>query len=112
MGSLERHVRGWSGEIARLQAGPTAEQYEQAAEAANRLANAAHAIGEAVPENVLSGPERQAFLRLVAQLESQARGLANSATARDGAGMEASFTRLRTTCNECHARFRDVAGTL
>ncbi len=87
-------------------------RFGQVARAAAQLANAANAIPESVPEKVLSGPDRQQFLRFVAELESRSRGLAMAANQHNEGDMDTAMDRVRATCRDCHSQFRDVAGRL
>lgn len=88
----------------------SAERYEYISQAASRLANAAPSIPQAVPERTLAGPSRQTFLQLVAQLESQARGVQKEAAAHNRFAMDSAVKQLRSTCTSCHLQFREVAG--
>jgi hypothetical protein len=117
MAGMGEQVRQtWPQEIAPLKEEQARQEdpvrFGEVAQAAGRLANAAHSIPDAVPETVLAGPDRQQFLRLVAELESRSRGLATAANQHDEAAMDTSLERVRTTCHNCHSRFRDVAGRL
>jgi len=88
------------------------DSFERVALTAERLANAAHAIPQAVPESAVAGRERQAFMQLVARLESNARGLRNRAAAHDASGLQLAMEQLQRTCTECHQQFRAVAGPM
>lgn len=104
----------WPQEIAQLkqQQSMTPQRFEEIAEAADRLANAAHAIPQALPDSALDGPERQEFMHLVAQLESRSRGLAQQASQHSTAGVDAALDQIRATCSSCHSQFRELAGAL
>lgn len=117
MAGMEAQVRDvWPQEIAPLKEQQARREskarFGEVAQAANRLANTAHSIPDAVPEPVLSGPDRQQFLRLVAELESRSRGLATAADRHNEVEMDAAMARVRATCRDCHSQFRDVAGRL
>lgn len=114
MTEMGREVRQrWPQEIAQLKAQQNASQRQNDIVAtADRLANAAHAIPESVPESELTGSDREAFMRLVAQLESNARSLARKAGERDSAGVDTALSQLRGTCNACHSQFREITGPL
>lgn len=104
----------WPQEIAELkrQQNHTSARFDEIVETATRLANAAHAIPESVPDSELAGPDRQAFMHLVAQLESQSRGLAQQASLRSTAGVDTALDQVRATCTGCHSQFREYTGPL
>lgn len=117
MAGMDEQAREtWPQEIAGLKrqqdAQDSPERFERIASTAGRLAGTAHTIPQAVPESVLAGAQRQEFMKLVAQLESQARGVEKQAQTRNRSATDSALKQMRETCTACHQRFREVTGPL
>ncbi len=88
------------------------EALSQACELADALALSADRIHDTSVIGKLSEADRRAFIAQADTLKVQATRLNDRAAARDIAGMRAEISQIQQTCNACHARFRDVAGSL
>jgi hypothetical protein len=81
-------------------------QKAEAAKVAQRLADAAHRIPEALPEGELDEDEYKLFMKLVKQLEEDALYMKEQADKKSRDGMVKAGDRIVATCNACHSAFR------
>ena len=104
--------RSWPQEIQEERTAQAEQQakkdMEKAAALADAMASAAASIPGAVSDVDMSGAERKEFDALVRQLQFQSRELASVAKAGKHETMQVVLKRIKTTCQECHARFSAV----
>lgn len=106
----------WPQEIAQERAADAARErearFDEARELATALGRAAGQIPQAIAGVELAGTERDAFFVAVDRLKFHAGELEVAAGRRDFDRMESILGSIRTTCNECHAQFRELAGPI
>jgi len=78
------------------------------AEAVGKSAESVSLIGNGLELNRIQQKE---FLRLANRLKSQAKEIKLQADSGRGNGLQKKMHNMISTCNSCHDRFRDMAGT-
>lgn len=89
-----------------------AMRFEDAADLAKALAEAANGIPGALEAGQLSGQDLKAFMDDVDALRARSADLRSAAQRRDKPGMRKAMADVRDTCMDCHRQFREVAGPL
>lgn len=84
--------------------------FARARTVASELARASGRIPSTVNLSALDDGDRAAFMGYVAQLSTESRGLEEAAADRSLPRMHAVLKRVSTTCNQCHAQFRELIG--
>lgn len=117
MRKLDRRRRvSWPQEVEdeyrRADKASQAREFERSKALAGALASAAEAIPDAIRDIEMSDEDRLGFHAQVDRLHKGAIELQETADRGDAAAMRNVMARIDATCNECHQKYRDVAGPL
>ena len=85
---------------------------QQVSRAAAALTSSASKIAPSVKNYALEPAEEDVFLSLARRLESQSAKLQSQARRGDLSGARLSLRQISSTCNSCHALFRDYSPTI
>jgi len=83
-----------------------ADRIDDIRTAADSLAHAAEDIPSVLSEVQLSQSDEDLFYQLAEQLNVRALEMRDRAADADPAVLDAAFSRVVSTCNACHSRFR------
>lgn len=117
MNDLDRQVAvSWPQEIEEEYIATTsasvARQLEEACWLADALAKAADKIPAVLDRAALNSAGRQLFIDYVTALRTKAERLEQAAAQADVLSMRRVLHSIDRTCNDCHNRFRAVAGPI
>jgi soluble cytochrome b562 len=101
--SQEVYLRVYTG-------GPPVVDMQNVASVADRMAQVAAKLPQAVANVQMEPKEREIYEGLAKRLHDQAVTLKHEADANNLDGARAAMSNLTTTCNTCHTMFRGVAG--
>ena len=87
-------------------------RFEDAANLADDLAEAANEIPGALDSGQLSGQDLKAFMDDVDALRARAADLRSAAQDKNLPAMRRAMSNVRETCMDCHRQFRQVSGPL